>query len=262
MKILNKRGIKFLAASAALLLASSASATTTIHFAFDGGFLMYSSYGSPIAPMGGITGTMTMEISTQPQGPYSGDAYMSGDEPFYGRNWTADASITGYQNVAGGGAPAYCDGHYMCADASISFYWNGNNIPVSAAFGLDPNSGFNPYDVTSIFNMWENGQAAYFDVESLDTDGDGIKGTAIDSFALFNGYTPYFMGIATVTAVCQDVLDPFLNTGLEVCTSIPNGLALPEVTITNPVPVPAAVWLFGSGLLGLAGVARRKRNAV
>jgi len=26
-----------------------------------------------------------------------------------------------------------------------------------------------------------------------------------------------------------------------------------------PVPVPAAVWLFGSGLLGLAGVARRKK---
>ena len=29
------------------------------------------------------------------------------------------------------------------------------------------------------------------------------------------------------------------------------------VTI-SPVPVPAAVWLFGSGLLGLAGIARRK----
>jgi len=28
---------------------------------------------------------------------------------------------------------------------------------------------------------------------------------------------------------------------------------------TTVVPVPAAVWLFGSGLLGLAGVARRKR---
>ena len=26
-----------------------------------------------------------------------------------------------------------------------------------------------------------------------------------------------------------------------------------------PVPVPAAVWLFGSGLLGLVGVARRKK---
>ncbi len=35
-------------------------------------------------------------------------------------------------------------------------------------------------------------------------------------------------------------------------------------TFTNPgaavVPVPAAVWLFGSGLLGLVGVARRKAS--
>jgi hypothetical protein len=28
----------------------------------------------------------------------------------------------------------------------------------------------------------------------------------------------------------------------------------------NQVPVPAAVWLFGSGLIGLVGVARRKRR--
>lgn len=27
----------------------------------------------------------------------------------------------------------------------------------------------------------------------------------------------------------------------------------------SPVPVPAAVWLFGSGLIGLAGIARRKK---
>jgi hypothetical protein len=27
------------------------------------------------------------------------------------------------------------------------------------------------------------------------------------------------------------------------------------------VPVPAAVWLFGSGLLGLIGIARRKKAA-
>lgn len=33
-----------------------------------------------------------------------------------------------------------------------------------------------------------------------------------------------------------------------------------NVTVTGTaVPVPAAVWLFGSGLLGLAGVARRKK---
>lgn len=32
-------------------------------------------------------------------------------------------------------------------------------------------------------------------------------------------------------------------------------------TAVSAVPVPAAVWLFGSGLLGLVGVARRKRNS-
>jgi hypothetical protein len=29
----------------------------------------------------------------------------------------------------------------------------------------------------------------------------------------------------------------------------------------TPMPIPTAVWLFGSGLVGLAGVARRKAKA-
>lgn len=36
---------------------------------------------------------------------------------------------------------------------------------------------------------------------------------------------------------------------------------LHTATAPNPVPVPAAAWLMGSGLLGLAGVARRRRSA-
>ena len=34
-----------------------------------------------------------------------------------------------------------------------------------------------------------------------------------------------------------------------------------RVTRVAPVPLPAAVWLFGAGLLGLVGVARRKKAA-
>lgn len=43
-----------------------------------------------------------------------------------------------------------------------------------------------------------------------------------------------------------------------------SNLAIDNVTVTadvSAVPVPAAVWLFGSGLLGLIGVARRKTAA-
>jgi hypothetical protein len=32
-----------------------------------------------------------------------------------------------------------------------------------------------------------------------------------------------------------------------------------DVSLTA-VPVPAAVWLFGSGILGLVGVARRRKQ--
>lgn len=35
--------------------------------------------------------------------------------------------------------------------------------------------------------------------------------------------------------------------------------SMTNIVITSEVPVPAAVWLFGSGLLGLVGVARRRK---
>ena len=50
--------------------------------------------------------------------------------------------------------------------------------------------------------------------------------------------------------------------------SVTRGLAVTVTTmaftVTTPpsIPVPAAAWLFGSGLLGLAGTARRRRTAV
>jgi hypothetical protein len=34
-----------------------------------------------------------------------------------------------------------------------------------------------------------------------------------------------------------------------------------ELAQVNPVPVPAAAWLFGSALVGLAGVGRKRKIA-
>ncbi|MHC5118397.1 MAG: VPLPA-CTERM sorting domain-containing protein, partial [Planctomycetota bacterium] len=60
----------------------------------------------------------------------------------------------------------------------------------------------------------------------LDGDNDGIPGNAMTS-GPFPGITPAFYGTLTGQYV---------------------------------VPVPAAAWLFGSGLMGLIGIAKRKNT--
>ena len=48
----------------------------------------------------------------------------------------------------------------------------------------------------------------------------------------------------------------FIDTFADINSGSINGLTYIDI---NQVPIPAAVWLFGSGLLGLIGVARRKK---
>jgi len=89
----------------------------------------------------------------------------------------------------------------------------------------------------------------YNALPALDTDfdGDGDGTVLTDSFALF---TESIAGTGN-TLDLQFIFQ--LNAGDE-------DIAIDNVTIEgiNAVPVPAALWLLGSGLLGLIGIRRRK----
>ncbi len=76
-----------------------------------------------------------------------------------------------------------------------------------------------------------------------------LPGTAGEEYVTFSGLTPFDFGggIFGFTITTAAMTNNRLNaiTGLEIRTS--------------PVPVPPALYLFGSGLLGLIGISRRKK---
>jgi hypothetical protein len=79
-----------------------------------------------------------------------------------------------------------------------------------------------------------------------------------------NGFDTVFLNDGTLTtrALATSNGDAFTplggNWGFSPLGSISN-IGANNLYLIQAVPVPAAVWLFGSGLLGLVGIARRKK---
>lgn len=195
-----------IAAALALGMAGTAQASlldpitqtyVTGDFDFVGHFVMLDSTGGLVGDDPGLTGSMHINPLT-----LQGTATMASPNTFFGYNWTAHnitLQMTGPNTV----------------HADMLFDWGVNpNIHATADFQLMP----------SLTHL------GGFDVTTLDGDGDGIQGNAMDN-GPFVGFNATFNGLATVSGGT-------LN--------------------TSAIPVPAAAWLLGSGLAGLLGFARKR----
>ena len=81
------------------------------------------------------------------------------------------------------------------------------------------------------------------DVINATTDWQTVTG----DFVLGAGVTAYTLQFAAVCGASNTCTTDYYFDNVSVIADV------------SAVPVPAAVWLFGSGLLGLVGVARRKK---
>lgn len=96
-----------------------------------------------------------------------------------------------------------------------------------------------PFDYSYDFAadvLQDDAYGVVLDILALDGDGDGVPGNRVTSGAWI-GLSGIFEGT-------------FSNLGN-------NGNNFPEY---SPVPVPAAAWLFGTGIAVLVGVARRRNG--
>lgn len=86
----------------------------------------------------------------------------------------------------------------------------------------------------------------FYDALALTSAVSIAPGSSLGQFTVqFN-----YLSAGVPSAQYFEILDPFTRIVLD------NGYTQPSA-----VPLPAAVWMFGSGLVGLMGIAKRKRVA-
>ena len=216
---------------------------------------------------------------------FTGRLVVVGDGIIVGPAYTAIAASLEYDTVSGIGsssmsivmsdfylgAPATFHAITMTRqvgtnliDGSILVDWNGT----------DNMELFVQCDATGLFNAIDYGLQA----------GDVLSGTDLyhdnDASGTFTAGDTYLADVGSAATPYSDTLQ-LLPTDMQGATplagtaesigfidgpfpsiqgmlDIGSGNSL-HVTSVSAVPVPAAVWLFGSGLLGLIGVARRKK---
>lgn len=122
-------------------------------------------------------------------------------------------------------------------DVLTNYVNNGGGVYIHGGLGAS-----NPSGTAAAWNEFLSQYGLAFG-STITSIGGNIAITSSDP--LLDGVTALYMQQPhTITGCCV------------VATATSNGMALVASTV---VPIPAAVWLFGSGLLGLIGVARRKK---
>ncbi len=182
----------------------------------------------PGAPNPNVVGTVNTTAGT--------GTFTSGSTPFFGHSWTGTL-VYGHDNFGSStvtGAFAYS----MANGASSTGTYNYTLGPDSVAMGIlfDWNSSTGIPVLNVMTRLAEDVNVEGGDLwASVDIDNDGTMGTTMQA-GPFAGAPIGFCGLGTP----ED--DP--------CEYVAN----------TAIPLPAAAWLFSAGLLGLVGVARRRKS--
>jgi hypothetical protein len=120
------------------------------------------------------------------------------------------------------------------------------------------------FDSTNDGGPWDDPDGGGFSDRGVLSAPGFLEGFQVGLFPFPTGFSGNtLLGTLTFTAI--GAVGSSTSITVAQNTSITGGTWSPPIDTYIPgevavVPIPAAVWLFGSGLLGLVGVARRRRT--
>lgn len=177
----------------------------------------------------------TVGVDTTVTGSIGGGSFaVSSTQAFFGQTWVAHDGVTfgpgtySFDTIQGGTYTGVEVGTGQVG-GHILFDWGAADANTSCG------KANCDIDVVMVWDVTDNGNGtySYFSTDGIATNPanpDGVRGYGMldGGFVGFNANFDFDAPVSAADAV-------------------------------SAVPVPAAVWLFGSGLLGLVGVARRKK---
>jgi hypothetical protein len=213
---------------AAMIVGAGVSTASAASFPFTGTFTGYNST-DVLQGTGPLTGNLDLTAGTGSiGGSYSGSSS--------GISFTVNATATAVKvfNTPG------------------SYTWSFNYTESAANGGATTNGTYS-------FTLGANQVAVEFMATSQLVAFGAVQAT-YTNVPILVGWNLAFPDATHTTLTAFDI-DQDGHPGSTVLVgSLAGNRAVYEGTLAGHVPVPAAAWLFGSGLLGLVGVARRRRT--
>ena len=209
------------------------------------GLALLSCQAAAITTIAGIDFIDVADNLTGSVGSFTNNTTGTGPDPIAdgnGASWVMSSNTpfpgTSTLDVSFGSSTALRSANVDAVDLTLLFVGNsyphvgsitltGGTSTFSTPFSLDPGPD----------NL--NGYTKFNSVSASESPG----GPPPPEFAIYSLTIP-LTGDGTFTGVHLDISSGFS--------------AVPSLVGTTVVPVPAAVWLFGSGLVALAGAARRR----